>query len=274
MPLARTIVDSNRHGVPTPSERFKLMVQEDMQGEARWPVSSGGPARETEKEMGWPPCVYFYAGQVIPKGGKKNVVLLYHPDLDRVRPGWATPCDSGGVYKGKSHPFRGADTDPGQRRRATTFLQATNHDIAQWREHFACFLDHFFDGDWQRYLQQDPPTAHAPTTANPVIAQADLPARHPDNWNGGYADWPSWAWEIRIEASVPVAQNLDICFIRPGLKSWLLENDPRSNPGGDGAHFYRKSLVQRTEEADNPVKEAREWMIEEIGGKIAPHGTP
>ncbi len=276
MPLARTIWKAGKK-IPSPSERFREMVEEILkQGESFWPVSDKGSSWGTEKEMDWDPCVYFYAGQVIPKGRSHNVVLLYHSDLDQKHPGNATPCDSGGVYNGKCHPFTQARTDPDQRRRAKNFLRATNHDVARWRGHFADFLVHFFQSDWQHYLYQYPPKTTNPGTANPILEQTDFPARYPGNWNGGSVDWRSWTWEVRIENDkVSVTEDLAACFIRPNLRAWLLDNDPRAKPGGAGASLrHHKSLVQRAKPADNPPKAAREWMIREIAEKLSAHGTP
>lgn len=207
----------------TKMDRLRAMLEEDPVLPL-WELSwARGKPREVEVRCGWPPCTYFYAGQASPSYG--DVAFAYASPMEKDQSGQAAPFDTGGVYSGKSYPFKAphAPTPPDG---AIDFLKKNTYPLHAWRVAFEHYLDSYFADNWADYCQRQPPNSYERATwGNP-----DLPAR--DKRNFSPVDWCSWVWEVRMETRVPLlGEGLLLWTASQSTMDALLDMDPAGQLG-------------------------------------------
>ncbi|MBF0097333.1 MAG: hypothetical protein HQM04_00135 [Magnetococcales bacterium] len=199
-------------------------------------------ARAVQRACNWQPCTYFYAGQAGAQYG--NLVFAYSHLMEEGKQGSVSPCDSGGVYRGKCDPFRSVANDDWPLPAAVPFLCDSVHALAVWRKAFAKYLDAFFAQRWQDYCEARPPNS----VSGACWGSEHLPARYDSN-HAPTTDWPSWSWEVRIEERARVADGLLFWSATGSAMDNLLDMQMGESTGFDD--MFESLLNQSPEQFDS-----------------------
>ncbi|MBF0163518.1 MAG: hypothetical protein HQM01_03250 [Magnetococcales bacterium] len=220
-----------------------------------WQVTRDGVfARNVQIDSEWERCVYFYAGLAKPEYG--DMAFVHASSMETGKTGHAAPCDTGGVYAGKCHPFRLPDGSPIPHLDAVAFLMRNDILLTDWRAAFDSYLTDYFALDLNDYLEKRAPNSHDHAT----WGDPRLPARDLKNFlPGAEPDWPSWAWEVRIEESVPLEDGLLIWVAMEDRNDLL--RDLFTTKGSGAYHPVRiPEWIDRMEVDVNFAEAIKEWI--------------
>ncbi len=175
----------------------------------------GDHTRHVEELLGFPPCVYFYAGRADPRYGSVALAfegkVQYNNQIEEKFHS-ATPFDTGGIFQqdfeGAPEAFRLNLEPETQEARiefcrksvipsgferpandsASSILSYEEHNFwgSRWRMAFAYWLDCYFEGNFFSYWTGKP-------------TRPDLEGLYVLN-----EKWNAWTWEIRMTESYKI----------------------------------------------------------------------
>ncbi len=149
----------------------------------------GPDARFVEKQVSYPPSVYFYAGRACPVYGQ--AALAFAPASERERFHSATPFGTGGVVNQALNSAFRLNLQPDGLDRRVAYCQASTlyaNGEPGWRADFARWLAYYFPSDPAGYWTKAPEK------------------RDPEDLYYLNGDWQAWTWEVRFSRGPSVLE--------------------------------------------------------------------